>query len=189
MKTSKLFAAACGLLLFAAAFAEARVTPLLFVANFKGTASGTNDDGAVKSFPFPGKELVSITQEGEGFATAKGLALVYDFFNRQLSVANVTNLDTHPFLNFNQVGDAVESSDGTARRRLMNISLTDDTFVGTAVFVERFKLNASDPEAGYSLQATVQLVLASDESASLGADRPTIITGKFTASKELVVRP
>src|SRR4051812_23012375 len=121
MNISKLFAAVCGLMILAAASAEARITPLLYVANFKGTASGTNDQGVVKSFPFPGKALVSIAQEGDGFATAKGLALVYDYFNRQLSVANVTNLDTRPFLNFNQLGDAVESADGTARHRLMNV--------------------------------------------------------------------
>jgi len=188
MKTSKLLLAILSMVMLTVLSAEAR-PPLLFLANFKGTASGTNDDGAVKSFPFPGKNLVAIDQEVDGFATAKGLALVYDFDERQLSVANVTNLGTHAFLNFNQIGDSVDSADGTARRRVMSISLTDMTFVGTAVFIERFKVDATNPQAGYSLQATFQLALPEDDSSSLGADRQTIITGKFTASKELVAQP
>jgi len=188
MKVSKWFALVCSFVLVATASAEH--VSILYLASFKGTASGTNDAGVVKSFLFPGKELITICQEGVGFATAKGLTLVYDYDAEELSVANVTNRNIEcEFLVFRQLGDSVVSDDGINRRRLMNIHLPDSTLIGTAVFVERFKFDSMHAQTGYSLQATFQLVLPSDDSAILGADRPTIMTGKFTASRELVAHP
>lgn len=156
-----------------------------YLATFKTTATGTNDLGKLESSGLPGKALVQLCQLGDGFAT-KGLALVYDASFEQLNVVNVTNQNVECFFfRFESIGAPVVSADGTQRRRLMTIRLTDDTFVGTAVFVERFKFDDMQAQTDYSLQATLQILLPSDADSVLGSDRPIIMTGKLTAHKKL----
>jgi hypothetical protein len=184
MKTFSTFALIAGLLSLAVS-SQARPPIELHTATLSLKAAGTNDAGQVKAVPFPGKFLVELTSEGTGFQT-RGLALAFDHSVNELVVINTTNQNIETlYFYFAQQGDAVTSANGTQQQRLMNVHSSDNTVVGTAVFVERFAFNDAQEETSYSLQATLQINLPISDTTTLGADRPTIMTGRLTIGKKL----
>jgi hypothetical protein len=182
----KLFSMLAALgLTFMAASVQARPEPVLHAATFRVTATGTNDSGRVQSAPLSSRSLVELCAEGNGFQT-RGLALAFDAAVDQLVVINVTNQAVECFyLGFVTVGDPVNSADGTQRRRLVNVFLSDFSVVGTAVLTEHFTFNSAQEQTGYSMQATLQIIIPASESITLGSDRPTIATGKLTVGKKI----
>ena len=176
--------AALGLTLMAASV-QARPAPEMHAATFRVTATGTNDSGRVQSAPLSSRFLLELCADGTGFQT-RGLALAFDAAVDQLVVINVTNQAVECFyLGFTTVGEPVTSADGTQRRRLVNVYLSDFSVVGTAVLTEHFTFNSAHEQTGYSMQANLQMIIPVSDATTLGSDRPTIATGKLTVGRKL----